>query len=301
MKILGAGMSGLLAAHSFPSADVFEAAGPDKMPHSALLRFRSSAVGDAVGVEFRRVRVRKGIWMNRRFVPPDIRNANLYALKVAGLALDRSIWNVETVERFIAPDDFVAQMRHGVESRIHWNTPVSMLAGTEPVISTVPMPVLARILGEHAQLSRQTFQHAEIYVSQYHIPGADVFQTVYFPTPDTPVYRASITGSTLIVESTEPNDDVEVVCEAFGLPSVRADQMIKPVHEQKYGKIVPIDERVRRQFISHASRVHNVYSLGRFAVWKNVLMDDVVHDLSVVKRLIRADNYGRALIEGVES
>jgi hypothetical protein len=301
MMIMGAGLSGLLAAHAFPLAEVFEASAADRLPHRALLRFRTGAVGEAVGIDFRKVRVRKGIWMDRRFVQPDIRNANLYAAKVSGQLLDRSIWNVDSVERFIAPDDFIAQMTDAVRSRIRWSTPITSLSGHEPVISTVPMPVLANILHTTHPVVKEAFKHAEIYVSQYTIPGADVFQTVYFPSPDTPVYRASITGNTLIIESIEPNDDVEMVCEAFGIANLTACgiMQIVSIHEQKYGKIAPITDHVRRSFISHATQQYNVYALGRFAIWKNVLMDDVLHDLHIIKRLLRTDQYGRNLINGV--
>ncbi len=297
MKILGAGLSGLLAAHTFPAAELWEAAGPDKVPHRALLRFRSGAVGEAVGVEFQRVRVHKGIWLDGRFVQPDIRTANWYSQKVAGQLLDRSVWNVEAVDRFIAPDDFVAQLTHSVRHRIHWRAPVTELTHTtEPTISTIPMPALAGILGTD-QLATQIFRHAEIYVTQFRVAFANVYQTVYFPSPATAIYRASITGSTLIVESVDADIDVDEVCQAFGLS---AHQLIPlhATHEQRYGKISPIDDAARRYFIQWASHHHNVYALGRFAIWKNVLMDDVLHDVAIIKRLLQTDTYGRNLLNG---
>ena len=301
MMILGAGLSGLLAAHAFPTAEVFEAAGEDKLPHRALLRFRSAAVGEAVGIEFRAVQVHKGIWMDGAFVPPDIRTANLYATKVTGRVLDRSIWNVEAVQRFIAPDDFIGQLTRNVHTRIHWHTPITCLAaGSAPCISTIPMPALAQVLRTEHSIRQEVFKHSEIYVSRYHIPDADVYQTVYFPSPDTPVYRASITGSTLIIESTDASDDLDRVCQAFGLANLHAHSItvIDALHEQRYGKISPINEATRRSFIEFASSHHNVYALGRYAIWKNVLMDDVLHDLHVIKRLLRTDKYGQNLING---
>ena len=301
MMILGAGLSGLLAAHAFPTAEVFEAAGEDKLPHRALLRFRTAAVGEAVGIEFRAVQVHKGIWMDGAFVPPDIRTANLYATKVTGRVLDRSIWNVEAVQRFIAPDDFIGQLTHNVHTRIHWHTPITCLAaGSAPCISTIPMPALAQVLRTEHSIRQEVFKHSEIYVSRYHIPDADVYQTVYFPSPDTPVYRASITGSTLIIESTDASDDLDRVCQAFGLANrhAHAITVIDALHEQRYGKIAPINEGPRRSFIEFASSHHNVYALGRYAIWKNVLMDDVLHDLHVIKRLLRTDKYGQNLING---
>ena len=104
--IVGAGLAGLIAAHAWPQATVLEAAPKPRAGHRALLRFRSEAVGRLTGIEFRRVTVRKGIWADGAYQHPAIRWANLYAQKVVNrLAGDRSIWNLETSERFIAPED----------------------------------------------------------------------------------------------------------------------------------------------------------------------------------------------------
>ena len=74
--IVGAGLAGLIAAHAWPQCPVLEQ-GPEPVErHRALLRFRSDAVAKLIGVEFRRVTVRKAIFHDGRFVPPDISLAN---------------------------------------------------------------------------------------------------------------------------------------------------------------------------------------------------------------------------------
>ena len=82
MKIFGAGISGLLAGCLLPQAEIFEAAPKGNINHKALLRFRTRSVGDAVGIEFRAVTVRKAIWLDGRFVAPTIQLANWYSRKV---------------------------------------------------------------------------------------------------------------------------------------------------------------------------------------------------------------------------
>ena len=37
---------------------------------------------------------------------------------------------------------------------------------------------------------------------------------------------------------------------------------------------------------------HGVYSLGRFATWRNILLDDVVKDIDVIKSMMGQDKYG---------
>jgi hypothetical protein len=41
---------------------------------------------------------------------------------------------------------------------------------------------------------------------------------------------------------------------------------------------------------------YNIYSVGRFATWRQLLMDDVVDDIQHVERFIRSkSDYGRMM------
>jgi hypothetical protein len=309
MIIVGAGLAGLIAAHAWPNARVLEAAPLRAAPaHQALLRFRSDAVARLTGIEFRRVTVRKGVWDTEAqcFAPPDILSANLYALKCLGrLAAERSIWNVEPVERFIAPPDFYAQLLEVVGGRIMWNAtfdfPGARGHTTFPIVSTAPLSVAySATFGEPAE--GVGFHRAAITVERFRVPDADVYQTVYFPSHEHSVYRASITGDLLIVERAGPNiveragwldatdaaydAGLDDVCAAFGL-SESALQAISRAGQQ-YGKIAPIDDSVRKRMMFRLTHERGIFSLGRFATWRNILLDDVVDDIAVIKRLIRA-------------
>lgn len=301
MIILGAGLSGLIAAHLYPLAMVIEARPKSEKAHRALLRFRTAAVGEAVGIEFRKVTVQKGIFLDSRYVQPDIRVANMYSTKVAsGRLLNRSIWNIDPVERYVAPDDFIERLTAQIGNRIAWNSPIKNagdIPGGETVISTMPMPVLAKVIEQDHLLKGEKFLYSGIKVDRYRVPGADVFQTVYFPSPETSVYRASITKDTLIIESIDSPGSLEPVFDAFSI-SEKSLIPLESNHKQQYGKIVPINDSVRRAFIQKVTRSFDIYSVGRFALWKNILLDDVLHDLSVIKRLISSDEYSRNLING---
>lgn len=299
--ILGAGLSGLIAATQFPNAVVFEANGPEHLSHRAVLRFRSEALSRLTGIPFRKVTVRKSIWYRGEHVAPSMRLANMYSLKTNGSILDRSIWNLEPVERYIAPEDLQHQMAEMIGNRIKWNRPVDCAILREmprPVISTLPMPTLLDLAEAH-DISRAGpgFGFAGIVVDRHRVKKADVFQTIYFPEVDHPVYRASITGDLLIVErrgemtSTHFHD----MLDAFGLG--RADvETIDVEHAQRFGKINPLDDDAwRRDAIYALTQEHGIYSLGRFAIWKNVLLDDVVADAAVIKRLMSAGRYGASL------
>lgn len=297
MLIFGAGIAGLLAGTQFQTATILEAGPEGHTAHKALLRFRTSAVGDAVGIPFRRVCVRKGIWFDGEFVPPSIEMANRYSRKVIGRMIDRSIWNIDSVERYIAPENFIEQLIERCAKRILWQTPVnesvmrSCRASNDSIISTIPMSTMTR-LASFVTADEPSFHYAGIHVRRFRVPQADVYQTVYYPSPDTQLYRASITGSLAIVEYSEHADEYPW-WEAFGLHPLD----FEPIEHvtQRFGKIAPIDDAWRRQYIFDLSQRDKVFSLGRFATWRNILLDDVLQDLSVIRKLMTASAYAARL------
>ena len=179
MIIFGAGIAGLLAGCMFQTAKIFEAGPENTSNHKALLRFRTSKVGDAVGIDFRRVRVNKGIWQDEKFTQPNIMLANLYSQKVIGRVADRSVWNLDPVDRFIAPEDFIGLLNERCAGRVEWGHAVSeeeVAAGfDQPVISTLPMNLMAKFVGS---TDAPEFAYQPIVVKRWRVPNADVFQTV---------------------------------------------------------------------------------------------------------------------------
>lgn len=292
-EIIGAGLAGLIAAHAWPRATILEASPQPTANHRALLRFRTDAVARLTGIEFRQVRVHKGIVMGNEFVPPSIRAANLYARKVLGhVKGDRSIWNLAPVDRFIAPDTLYEQLVVAASDRIVWGTKATfqMNDTAHKVVSTAPLPVTLRAVGIEPAVE---FRRAGIRVVRWTVPGVDLFQTIYFPGDETPVYRASFTGSTLIAELVggDEVDEVDVLIDlgaAFGVDVMSAESL--GAVKQTYGKIEPISDAARKDFLFRLTHEHGIYSLGRFATWRNILLDDVVDDIAVIKRLSHADS-----------
>jgi hypothetical protein len=293
--IIGAGLAGLLAAHAWPTAVIHEQQSRPRAAHRALLRFRSDAVSRLTGIEFRRVRVRKGIWFNGALRDPNIQIANAYSQKCLGrLVADRSIWNTEPVDRFVAPDTFYEQLLDAVGTRVRWGSTFEVESGgAHPIISTAPLPSTVEALRIG---SAHMFRRASIVVVRATIPDADVFQTVYFPEAETPMYRASITGSTVIIEAMTTEAETKgwmpraltLVARAFALSEL---PKVNAVVEQSYGKIETMPDAERKALLYKLTSEHNIYSLGRFATWRNVLLDDVVQDIDVIKRLLKSSSY----------
>ena len=59
---------------------------------------------------------------------------------------------------------------------------------------------------------------------------------------------------------------------------------------------MPIDESKRQKFIFEMTTRYNLYSVGRFATWRQLLLDDVVEDIQKVEHFIRGDSdYNRKM------
>lgn len=292
-------MAGCIAGVLNQEAEIFEA-GDGKTQHQAVLRFRSPAVGEAIGIPFKKVRVYKSIVINGGFAHHDIRNMNMYSYKVTGTYHDRSIANIKTEDRWVAPENFHDMLKEMCDGRIFFNKSVNSLDGIEdsgPIISTIPIDVLARIVGEDFYIEGQK---KSIYVSKFKIDGADLQQTIYFPDSATPVYRATMTGDIMRVESMEKamNPDIDQVFIAFGMASNWTIIEEKPIlwnHKQPIGKLLPIDEEFRRRFIRKMTEKYGIYSLGRFATWRNILLDDVLKDIHQIRKMINQDHYANRL------
>jgi len=305
LPIYGAGMAGLLAANMLRRHNPMVYEAQDDLPdnHGALLRFRSEAVSSATGQTFKKVRVEKEVASSRG----SISDNNAYSFKVTGNVMSRSVLNLEPGERFIAPDNFIAEMARNVP--IRYGTPLAQgdvqawdqsLGRDEFLgakISTIPMPVMMKLVGWEEV---PNFSFLEIWSVRVRInfPETDVYQTIYFPHGEVGCYRASITGNLLIMEYAHPPgaNEVGAVLRQFGFS--RAAQTGEPeINHQKYGKLVPVEERIRKRFIMYLTDRYNVYSVGRFATWRQILMDDVVKDLNLISKWISTPHcqYSRSL------
>lgn len=305
MIIIGAGMAGLLAANYFRKHEPIVYEKQKTLPHNheALLRFRTEGIQSITGIKTRQVVIRRGIIANNTYLDrPNPHVANAYAMKVSGRVIDRSIWNGTNADhRFIPPTNFVELLARGVDIiydtglQFHDVTGNMKLQGLRaPIISTIPMPVLMSILDWK---EKPNFSWKPIWVISASItfPVCDVQQTLYFSDLDNPVYRASITGNRLSIElNADPGTDAGTIFNAtlenFGIPSSLAQTPGWKVSKQEFGKIVPIDENVRRGFMYQVTRDYNIYSLGRFATWRQILLDDLCKDLQQIERMIMADS-----------
>ncbi len=299
--VVGAGMAGLLAGCMLRSDCEYIQESQPSLPnnHSALLRFRSSVVGDTLGIEFKKVNVLKTIapWRN------PMADALSYAKKATGTYALRSSLTAksELEERFIAPGNLIEMMAERVQSPIKFNKSVDFksLKG-KPVISTIPMPALMKAL-EYPRADKVDFNYSHGANINAILENCKFYGTVYVPNPEIDFTRISITGDRLTIEFSgmdavdltfENNRYMSEALSILGMKIAGKKLLVDvkdiEVSNQKYAKILPIDDDERKRFIVWATDKFNIYSLGRFATWRpSVLLDDVVKDIRLIKNLIR--------------
>lgn len=313
ITIIGAGMAGLLAGAMLRNevAQIWEAQPDLPNNHSALLRFRSSIVGDTLNIPFKKVQVMKASdrWRN------PVADALSYSIKTNGTATLRSSTtaNGQIDERYIAPTNLIQQMADRLQTPIDFNSPFSaedslgLRVMACPIISTLPMPVLADLF----DIDHPEFKWVEGYNINVDLVGVDAYVTLYIPDRAKAMNRISITGNRLTIECALPGIDqatvagsvrhrnespnlfeVEDCLELLGLNIGCYMPSTYKVSQQRYAKILPVDERWRKEFIMKMSREYGIFSLGRFATWRpGLLLDDVVNDVRVIQRIIRDGAY----------
>jgi hypothetical protein len=299
MKIIGAGMAGLLAANMLRHRDPVVIEKQPTLPnnHSAVLRFRSPIVGDVLNVPFKKVIMIKDHipWRN------SVADALAYSFKNGSTyRSDRSIIAGTTVaERWIAPLDLIGRMAERSTINFSQEFIVDGSSNT-PTISTMPMQLLMELLdypGRHAI----SFNFVPGVNVTARIERCDAYISLLVPDPAMQFSRISITGDELIVEvpaidslrSDIAERIVSAAAELIGIDKTKIKEVL--IRQQRYAKITPIDDAARKNFMHWATDKFNIYSLGRFATWRpGLLLDDLVQDIRKIDRWLSAGKYAVA-------
>jgi hypothetical protein len=311
MNIIGAGMAGLLAGGMIRDQPVTIHESASTLPnnHSAVLRFRTSIVGDALDIPFKKVRMMKTShpWRN------PVADALAYSMKTNGTATLRSVTTAkgDISERYIAPENLIMELSNRLNGPVFFDSKITsddLLGMPRPIISTIPMPVLMKLLHYH---DIPKFNYVNGFNINCTLYGADAYVSVYVPDPEDSFNRVSLTGDKLTIEFSSPHATSEEMKElaadlqssgGFANSSIgkalwylgisKCKWHNQKISAQPYSKILPIDEGERRRFIVWATDHHGIYSLGRFATWRpGLLMDDVVNDVRVIRKIIKNGSY----------
>lgn len=325
--IIGAGLAGSIAykALSSYSPEMYEAKeySEDISDHSAIMRIRNLDVAKYLGCPYKEIRVEKFIKYDGKIYDKCTpKMNNLYSRKLYGSIAERSVMSLGRQKRYLL--DFKAikddnthygmsltAMSEGTAAFILTSdlegliTPIDLLeARAEPeeydiCISTIPMFVMNDIC--KSPFARNIpFHGITIYSTCLKLSiGSDVHQTLYYPDPDCEAYRATLQDNILIIESLEPllQWELESVVDDFGIDkdSTNIDKplhFINP-HSQAYGKLHSMDDDVRKSMILWLTEQFNIYSFGRYAVWKSLRADHLIDDIEKIKHMIKVGEVSR--------
>jgi hypothetical protein len=292
MKIIGAGMAGLLAANMLHRMKPVVLERQTSLPnnHSAVLRFGSEKVSDALGIPFKKVKLIKTYlpWRNK------VADCLQYSMKCSGIARsDRSIISEAfAADRWIAPANLIERMAADVDIKFDFDFKTGQavaLSGQEPIISTIPMPALMKLLGYN---DRPEFNYIDGVTLKATVPNCEAYVSIYVPDPVLKFNRISITGDQIIAEYAGKHE----LFAGFELAEINAilgvEAQFVEFKDQRYAKIQPIDEDVRKEFMHWATDKFGIFSLGRFATWRPGLqLDDLVQDIRRIEGWINKGRY----------
>lgn len=300
--ILGAGIAGCIAYHALrdkkpliveigPQVERFET-------HRAIMRLRNDDVADFLGAEAEEVMIHKGIYdYEDGFVGPSILVNNLYSIKLYGELGIRSILKPGSQKRFILPDGFPIPENIRFNSKVVAIKPgiITLHTGDiikyEHCVSTLPMPVIKEIAKPNFP-DKINFEYKPVFVKRFKLKiNSSVHQTVYIPNMKIHqgIYRVTIQNQDVIFESVLAIEmwEVELIMNsAFGIN--KEEYELCDSSTIKMGKIKSINENARLKFIFWLTDQFNVYSFGRYSVWKPLRTDELLDDMMKVKKIIRA-------------
>lgn len=321
--IVGAGLAGKIAAGAFSNHDIIiiDKLTPITPNHRAILRIRDPEVCRYLGISPRKIKVQKQILdvdfdgdkyraVVRATTDPDILLNNQYSIKLYDHIQYRSIGSLGELDRWIIPAPNTVEAACGVR----WKTSlVKVYPGTiflrdeeygeyklhyDFLISTIPMYELLACLdetGENLKHAIQGFNGTARPIFVTHIPISilsHVHQTYYIPNPALATYRATLQEQTLILESIgySPSfSERDFIATQFSLPRSKVSFEEAKEYRQPIGKMLGIEESVRKMLIMALTQTYNIYSFGRFAVWRPLRTDHLISDIEHIKRMIALD------------
>ena len=313
LVIIGAGLAGCIASRAASSRSplVIEAGQerPALSEHSAVMRFRDPSMAMLLGTTYKKITVQKAIVTQptsatEKFTSePCIKANNLYSKKTTGEIGNKSIQDLGFKERYCVDASNVKP-----SCDVNWNRTVVNInsrkritirvsdkldkKGLAPIrfssiISTMPLPVTLKACG--IEVPEGTFEYNPIHVCKIPLKiKSSVNQTIYIPENTTEIYRASLSSDYLTIESMDEFVFKELIdtIDYFGLHLDDLDMEDASRSVQRFGKIKRCDEKLRKSLIMRLTDEFDIYSFGRFALWKPLRVDELNRDIKAILSMI---------------
>jgi len=299
--VIGAGLSGIFAANYLNSkghdVSIFESNDKIKFHHNGVLRFENDYVPHYLSAEYKKVDIYKNfIFEDKIENKANLSMNNIYSLKTNGGLHRRSILKEDlTNERYILKTS--PKLNNGIKvyeghkfidfergfyifDKIYSEEKGKDFFEFDAVVSTIPLSLFFEDI---------KFNYNPIYVYSADIEDIEssIYQTYYVIDYDNPIYRITIHENSIIIESVDKIDPLKFrnILSKIGVYKYCG---IFSERKTAYGKITNIDDNLRRKSILKLTREKNIYSFGRFAVWKsNLVLDNMLSDIETIDRFIK--------------
>jgi len=320
--ILGAGLAAHLANSAFKGEEVavldeesrtnINYIPPEKL---AVFRFKTANISNYLSIPLQKVQVQKSICLSQGQLvdQPTIAANNAYSYKTSGTILPKSLMDCGIVERYVIP---------GVHNKgLYINPPISNLVKYKKIlkidkgsmiikdtsdnirpidydicINTAPIRWLVDILAGGSPFEAYSLP---IFITKFDLTlNSKVYQTIYFPFmyPHRYLYRATLEGHYMIIESMawfESKKDTDMVIDRvmkeFGLSGSDVWKESLSTRHLVSGKLIPSNDMERKGLIRMLTMDYNIYSLGRFAIWKPIKIDEIIQDLQRIQAMVHYD------------
>lgn len=321
MIIIGAGIAGTMAYNYFRkySPVVYEAK-PNRaafIDSDAIIRMKDLAISYLFGTEAKEIEVEKWIHHEGRYYSSTNPFFSCsYSQKVTGTGAltSRSIENLGKVKRYLInpkmniPEDQIkfGKIFYGVcsDSRGKYASfNQDEVIEYDVLISTIPMSVMLLAGGleiDDVEQPASQFWGVSIYTKTFSfqkIFSVDKYYTVYVPDQNTDIYRVNLSPDGIKFEAVydycglDDETCIYAIEEMFGISERELDidpnQKAKKIGENK---IKGIDAELRKRILYQLTSRHNIYSLGRYAIWKNIGVDDLMKDIKRIDQMISAQS-----------
>ncbi len=312
MVIIGAGLAGTAAKNFFSnkSVEVFDSRNKDEgWSHKALMRIRDPALGNYLGCKLKKIQAYKCIYYDGKIYDTYQHNlSNMYSMKVSGSIINRSIDKLGWEERYLVEGEIDTE-------GVNFNKKVISIKDNiitfddgssnnyDEMINTMPLPDIAKVCGIETE---ETFTKKSRTIIVKIIPlliESNVNQTVYFPSLSYGLYRATLQENKIIAEILFDESILlgyewslfsKDLFKVFGLCDEKFYDLNKiSTYYQSNGKLIPINNEYRKYLILELTERFGIYSLGRYATWRNITSEDIIPDIEKISHLMEMGKYGR--------
>lgn len=305
--IIGGGIAGTLAFNFFRNESplVFDKEESKKpfSSHSGIMRVKSEEIGAILGIKLKKIKVEKWIFYKGKFYSystPFFTSS--YSQKVSDGIYSRSIENLGVHTRYLFDKDFSVPDKYAKfgcsligfvpsESKAIFMTSEGKQIEEryDICINTLPLPFIMELYGVKEHSTKIDFSYKSIYSRVVNTAiKSDKHYTVYLPDRDEDIYRVSLQEDKVILESMEEfttNREIERICkELFDIQPKDITDITKTT-SRLYGKIIDLEPFVRKSQLYMLTEKYNIYSAGRFALWKNIGVDDMLKDLDKIRSM----------------